>query len=369
MNRILCICTETHTGMRDFALPIIKAARLKYEAYALYVDNPKRPYRMKEFDKDSRSYFISQPETRIGRIICRFYFYKLKKKIIRICKNNDIEDIWFITGDTFPAPFIKSLIKKYNVYYTIHDLFSHTTRNTLLGKIILYVMFGRHRKKMFKVTRNWITSSKYQYQFILNHLKDKKAYYHPFPTLVNTELKEQVCKEIPDLKNYILFFSMLGKYKGVDLLYNAFVNSIRLQEYKLVIAGSGKIDFPRNPSKESNVIFINRYIKDEEILPLYKNCKAVVLPYRTATQSGNMTYAYYFQKLLLLSDVPYFKEIAQDGETALFFKAGDSNDLQNKLEQLMFNTDENQMKSCQKKVYEKEYTLQALSQYLQKIFN
>lgn len=369
LKNILCICTETHTGMRDFAIPLIKAAEQNYEVYKLFVINPNKPCRIEDMIDNHNLTIVSQPSSKVAKVIFRIYAFQLKKEIIRICKDNDIHILWLMTGDTLVAPFINSLNKQYKVYYTVHDLFPHEAPyRTLKQKITYRFFFQRHFDKLLRDAKFMVTSSKSQYDYMVAHMKSKKVYYHPFPSLINTSIQPEKCAELEGAKDYILYFSTIGHYKGVDLLYNAFINSQELQQYKLVIAGRGNVYFKRCPEKENNVIMVNRFIKDGEIPQLFKDARAVVLPYRTATQSGNTSYVYYFQKLLLVSDIPYFREVASDGETALFFRCNDENSLQSKLEELMLRTDEQRMKKFQGQAYRELYSEEAIASYIKKIF-
>ena len=369
-KKILCVCTETHTGMRDFALPLIRAAARNFEVYSLFVVNPSKPVNLRKMIDNEHSVIVEQPNNKVLKVLNRLYSFSLKHEIDHLCKERNIKTVWLMTGDTMVAPFLSHLINRYDVYYTVHDLFPHADPNRKgIKKIIYYFMFQRHFDKLLSLSTNLITSSKSQYEYMLNNMPSKKAYFHPFPSLINKSITHMRCPELGTEVGYILYFSYIAHYKGVDLLYKAFVNSPKLQKFKLVIAGQGDIYFVRETSKENNVIFINRFIKDEEIPQLFKDAKAVVLPYRSATQSGNTSYVYYFNKRLLLSDIPYFRDVAEEGETALFFKSENMKDLQGKLEQLMFKTDADQMKKAQKEEYRRLYSPEGLSEYVKKIFD
>jgi len=88
------------------------------------------------------------------------------------------------------------------------------------------------------------------------------VHYVPFPTLVNDAIAHGDCRvpELADVKDsYILFFGNLHLYKGVHLLYDAYLSHPELQDHTLVIAGSKEIYFERRPD-EQHVVFINRFV-------------------------------------------------------------------------------------------------------------
>ena len=80
---------------------------------------------------------------------------------------------------------------------------------------------------------------------------------------------------------------------------------------------------------------MNRYIKDTEIANMYQNAACVVYPYISATQSGVLSLAYYFETPILASDVPFFKDSILQSETGVLFENGNLIDLKDKLFQLL----------------------------------
>jgi glycosyltransferase involved in cell wall biosynthesis len=82
-----------------------------------------------------------------------------------------------------------------------------------------------------------------------------------------------------------------------------------------------------------NIIRLNRFIEDAEVRDLFTKAAIVVYPYRSATMSGVLSLAFYFRKKVVMSDVPFFKEYAN--RDSLFFKAGNVEDLADKLQQAL----------------------------------
>ena len=194
--------------------------------------------------------------------------------------------------------------------------------------------------------------------------------FHSFPSLVTREIIDG--HEIPaELKNqskpYFLFFGRIEEYKGIHLLYQAFMESSELQEkIKLVIAGGGQIGFERQ-ANDNQVIFLNRYIKDSEIAYLYQHAACVVYPYISATQSGVLSLAFYYQVPVLASDVPFFKGIIGKSETGLLFENGNVEDLQQQLLKLL-SMNVKEMKARQKSYYENNYDGNSIHENLLKIY-
>jgi D-inositol-3-phosphate glycosyltransferase len=120
--------------------------------------------------------------------------------------------------------------------------------------------------------------------------------------------------------SYILFFGFIRKYKGLDLLIEAFSNEqLRKRGLKLIIAGEfyeddkPYRDLVKNSDLENDIIFFDRFIKDDEVSTFFSAADLVVQPYKSATQSGVTQIAYHFGKPMLVTDVGGLREIVPDG--------------------------------------------------------
>lgn len=112
--------------------------------------------------------------------------------------------------------------------------------------------------------------------------------------------------ETPSIEgDYILYFGYIHKYKGIDLLCQAFKEiKKKYPNVKLVIAGGGKLYFDWNEYKyDRNFILINRYITVPELAGLLKGCMFSVCPYIDATQSGAVQTAFSMNVPLIVTNV------------------------------------------------------------------
>lgn len=120
-------------------------------------------------------------------------------------------------------------------------------------------------------------------------------------------------------KKYILFFGFVRKYKGLDLLLRAFADKhFRNSGFGLIVAGEFYDDeelyrqVVTENELEKDVIFFNRFIKDEEVALFFSAADIVAQPYRTATQSGVSQIAFHFGIPVLVTDVGGLREIVPD---------------------------------------------------------
>ena len=120
---------------------------------------------------------------------------------------------------------------------------------------------------------------------------------------------------------YLLFFGFIRAYKGLDLLIRAFSDKrLRGKHLRLIIAGEFYDDpvpyrnLVKDSGIENDVIFFDRFIKDDEVSLFFSIADLIVQPYKTATQSGVTQIAFHYEKPMLVTDVGGLKEIVPDGK-------------------------------------------------------
>lgn len=144
--------------------------------------------------------------------------------------------------------------------------------------------------------------------------------YDNFGASVSKEESQQFLQLSPD-KKYILFFGFIRKYKGLDLLLHAMKDPrIHAADIHLIVAGEyyGDPTFYENIINEhqlqDRIHLFTDFIPNEEVRYYFSAADLVVLPYRTATQSGITQVAYHFEKPMVVSDVGGLAEGVPDGK-------------------------------------------------------
>ncbi|MDR2473340.1 MAG: glycosyltransferase family 4 protein [Tannerella sp.] len=368
MKKVLYICSEAAPGMIPYAAGIIIAASLskKLDVYAVTVDDGRLSYR--QYLTSDKVVFLTAPSGRIARIINKIYPYRLYRAVKKTCRQQQIDCIHLLTGDFTCCRIIPKLKTLGEVFYTVHDLEPHEQYYAGLRERLFEKWITRRTRHIINSVNNLVTNSRFQYEKLKKSFISKCIFYHSFPALINDMVLSgnDVCPEISDIDGYILFFGYIQKYKGVEYLYDAYMRNAGIrQKHKLVIAGNGVIYFPHQDNPD--VIFINRYIKDEEIKMLFTKAACVVYPYISATQSGVLTIAFRFGTPVLASDIPYFSE-ASDPNCCLYFKSADVQNLSSKLEELLTRCDLNAMKSAQHNFFNSKLSNEVIMQSIESIY-
>lgn len=120
--------------------------------------------------------------------------------------------------------------------------------------------------------------------------------FHPLyerqaPAPPKTDARRAI--DLPDAAKVLLFFGYVREYKGLDTLLDAMASVVRRDpSFRLVVAGEFILDsspfreHARRLGIEGAVMFREGYVPAGEVSTLFAAADAVVLPYRSATQSG-----------------------------------------------------------------------------------
>lgn len=139
----------------------------------------------------------------------------------------------------------------------------------------------------------------------------------------------------------ILFFGTWTRYKGLDLLLDAFaLVRTRLPEAELVIAGraDNDVDVDELLARAAAIGGVDPrpgYVPATAVAALMGSCRVVVAPYRTAAQSGVVHLAQTFARPVVATDVGDLGAAVRHDDTGLLVAADDAEGLAQALERLL----------------------------------
>jgi D-inositol-3-phosphate glycosyltransferase len=239
----------------------------------------------------------------------------------------------------FNLLFVKILFGK--VVLTVHDVssFSNSSNSSIIEKLI------------YKLTDRIITHNEFSKLEILNVNADSSSCisivphgsYTPF---INIQYDKEKSKEqlgIPNNRRILLFFGMIKKVKGLEVLLSALKGVIKKNpDVLLVIAGRvWENDFSAYQKiiDENNlseyILLHTKFIPQEDVEHYYCASDLVILPYKKIYQSGVLMMTLSYERPALVSDLPPLKEIISDNENGFLFKAENVSDLTAKLNSIL----------------------------------
>ena len=226
------------------------------------------------------------------------------------------------------------------IVLTIHDVnsFSSRSENSIFNKLVYKlgnVILTHNRFSLNELNKIDIVES----IFIIPH-----GNYLPFISKTHTQKKAKEYFKISQNKKVLLFFGMIKKVKGLEILLKAFKNVVK-KNNDIVLSIAGKVwknDFSlyqsiidKNNLNEYCIIH-NRFIAEEKVSLYYNVADLVVLPYKKIYQSGVMLMAMSYDVPVLASDLPPIKEMIDDEVNGFLFASEDTHALSNKLNDILF---------------------------------
>ena len=144
--------------------------------------------------------------------------------------------------------------------------------------------------------------------------------FHPIPCEKQFKILDIDCDK--NESDYVLFFGLIRKYKGLETL----INSMKYNHnFKLLIVG----EFYDNKNKYLNLIeelnlkerveIVDKFVGNEEIRNYFVKSKAVILPYKTASQSGVISLSYLFEKPIVVSNLEGLTSYIKDDNSGVVF--------------------------------------------------
>lgn len=150
---------------------------------------------------------------------------------------------------------------------------------------------------------------------------NKKFLLHPLYTSFGDKLDKQEARKKLGLNHndqLVLFFGLIRKYKGLDMLLDAFDELKGKPDIKLIIAGEfyedkqPYLDLINRYGIQDRVILHDKFIANEDVKLYFSATDLVALPYRSATQSGVTQVSFHFEVPTLVTNVGGLGEIIPD---------------------------------------------------------
>lgn len=158
--------------------------------------------------------------------------------------------------------------------------------------------------------------------------------FHPLYNQFGEKLNRQVaCEklEISSSNKNLLFFGLIRDYKGLDVLLKTV--SMLSDDYFLIIAGEcyGSFDKYDSIIREYGIAhrvkIVQKFIPDSEVSSYFSAVDMVVLPYKTATQSGVTAVAHHFELPVIATNVGGLKESISPMENGIITESNTSESL------------------------------------------
>ncbi len=132
--------------------------------------------------------------------------------------------------------------------------------------------------------------------------------------------RTEACRKlgIDPMQRYAMFFGLIRDYKGLDTLLEAW-SRFRREGYKLLVVGEfyasrdKYVELIEHLGLNDDVVLHDFFVPDSDVRYYFSAADCVVLPYKTATQSGVTQICYNFSTPVIVTRVGGLAEIVPDG--------------------------------------------------------
>ncbi len=231
---------------------------------------------------------------------------------------------------------INSLFNNSKVIMAIHDPIPHSGTSGILK------YFNRKRAIYDAVV---VHSKVYVKQISKIRNTNEKVYYIPLGLLNvyrDIDNKKSII-EYDDSKTNFVFFGRIEKYKGLDILADAWQELQKKYQDKITLSIIGSGDFSPYIDKYkgfNNVRIINRWIYDEEVESVFVGDNLIcVCPYRDGTQSGVILTALDYGVPSIATNTGGISEQVVDGETGKLISPNSVKELYDSMEEFIIDKD------------------------------
>ena len=236
----------------------------------------------------------------------------------------------------FLLKLIRFFSPKTRIVLTVHNLYPHNSSDAKKN-----AYRGRFKK-----------IQKYIDKFILHLEVSKQEFCRDFSikdskicVIPHGVFEPKGCTVHPRKRGKKLNLIMYGNqsyYKGTDILVDALNLLPKECQEKVhtIIVGKIAQDYFASLKKKTDSLdfeWIPEFVPDDVLYEKIMESDAIVIPYREISQSGVLLLALNFERMLIVSNLPSFKETLDVYSDDLFFESGNCQNLSIKLQNLINN--------------------------------
>lgn len=266
-------------------------------------------------------------------------------KAIRVCRQKKVSHVMFHLFEAGWLNFILLSMMKaagFKIIGVVHDVSNFAAEDSDFAKRMIYG----------KLTDSLVVHNQYSYEELKKEIspehlakvyKIKHGCYTRY--IDNTILRSEALSalKLPPEYDYILFFGLIKKIKGLEILLEALKDTA--ENVKLIIAGKPwQNDFTayeeiiNRHGLEDKIVKYIRFIEDDEKDLFFNGASAIILPYRKIYQSGVLLMAMSYGTPVIASELPATKEIIDHGFDGLLFDQERPDALSQQILDLLSNT-------------------------------
>jgi glycosyltransferase involved in cell wall biosynthesis len=335
MKTLLMITFSEHASFQDGIFSMYQQLKDKYNVWTLTKKGTDYP----GLHEEHNLYVNAPSNPGIAKDTFNHSLMKwIKEKIGKI--NPDV--VYFESFHTWNYPIIFYCKRKHIlVSHAIHDVTIHKGDSHRTIKKMLNYSYAFLSDRLIARSEIGYEEAKEMYPRFLKKIHFVDLWYS-FPEFHMTVGKD------------VLFFGRMNLYKGIEYL-NQIIE--KTPEIHYVVAGKSDViasDLVSRIRARSNAKVEDRVIPYEDMENYFRDARVIILPYKTATQSGVILDSYKYSKPVLAFNVGALGEEIDNGKTGYVVKAGDVDQMVKKIHDF-FEMDNRQYEEMCRNAYNYGY--------------
>ncbi len=181
---------------------------------------------------------------------------------------------------------------------------------------------------------------------------------------------------IPPHQQVMTVFGFVTEIKGYDLVLDILP---RLPAHVVLLVAGGarfpneqeylnRLQARLNSMGLQNRVIITGFLPDHVIPTVMAASDLILVPQTYAVSSYSVHLAIAYGKPIITSDLPPFRELNDRGAGIVLFKSGDSNDLYDKVSNLIWNEPLKSVLSKDNSTYSQEYSWYQIARHTEKVY-
>ena len=266
-----------------------------------------------------------------------FSWIQTSNKIIDFNPNLVIFTYWnpyFAPSFGFIARKLKTVIGSDKLISIFHNVIPH--ERNFFDRFLFKYYIKPFKKCVFmsSFVRDQLKFFKENFQSTVRFLPIDKNYEIKLSkNIIRKEMNININDKI------ILFFGLIRKYKGLEILLEAIKKYSKYHsKFKLIIAGESYekkqkyINIINTLNIKNKVIWFDKFIANEQIEKLMILSDLLILPYNSASQSGVLSQAWQYEIPVIVTDVGGLSEYVDHGYSGYIVEKNNSDKLFQKIE-------------------------------------
>lgn len=242
----------------------------------------------------------------------KFVFYKQWK--LRNEIKHDVFDFCYIPMIQPWTFLINRLVKGIKIVATLHDPIPHSGSHKIIEYFTVNKWVAAKADKLIILTAKFLNEVCSIYKKTPEQVKVVPHGIFDYSQYDNGQIIKR------DYKYNFLFFGRIEKYKGIQILLQAYYKlKNENDDISLFIVGKGNMEeYKSLISVCQDITVVNRFVDDDEVVSYFRGNNIItVLPYIDATQSGVVPIAMKEESLIIATNTGGLAEQTGNGKYAL----------------------------------------------------